>query len=416
MSETLVEETVAPEVTPDANTEIPDNNPENTGIPEVQPEQPEGPSELDVYQDILAKADAEPDYQMTEGELEVFDAVQEKIVNGQMEVPESKKLEEKPKVEEAVAEESKDGDLNLSTENASVLQDTMTQVGAKDVSELAGKVKGLIDNMKSSGGKLGTELKDLQTKADNHQLWLNDLAAGKPEAIAYLDQIRGKASSTPAANTGKEEYDVSDFVDEELGKMFLDLQKTVKEQANTISTLSNGETQRVETNQRQEAVTGWVDDIVELVTADTAGAFGLTPVEARALAKDYLGPDGHTKAVHPKFQKMHELIQYAHKKGLNTLQDAHVLNQHENGSYAQQIVNATKNGQKSTQHIESPNSAISNNQSKVKSNVPDPHITDEAVKKMEGGDFENIPDSWTDENGTFVKANIPERFHKKCFG
>lgn len=434
MSEKI--ETVAPADTvvmperPMDTPEVLENTPET---PEVSPNAPEvpseqaGPSELQMYQDVLAKHNEDSTYQMSDDEGEAFLNTQELIASGQIEDPGAAKIEEKPEETqetenstETPATPGNEGEVTpefrLSDDHANELHSSMSLVGAKDVSELAGKIKGLIDNMKSSGGQLGSEVKRLQAEKDNNVQWMNDLAAGKKEAFDYLDKITG--GKTPPATTSTEaapivngDFDPSKYLDDELATTVQGIMNSNKEMSERLDRLSKGDADRQALHNRESATNSWVDDVVGLVT-DLPGDFGINPSEARALAADYWGPNGHTQAIHPKFQAMNDLIVYANEKGYPNLKSAHIMMQHENGGYAKKLIEATKKGQKSVTHKESPNSFISNAQRGSKANTPDPHIDDAAVNAMAKGDFNNIPDNWMDSSGTLIKGNIPKRFHK----
>jgi hypothetical protein len=283
----------------------------------------------------------------------------------------------------------------------------MSLVGAKDITELDGKIEGLISKMKSSGGQLGTQLKDAQQREENHIKWIEDLQAGKPEARAYLEQIMGKGAPSQASDNNTQpnsDFDPEKYVDEDLATEVFSMKETIRKQNETITKLTDGEANKTAQFQKEEAVSGWIDDTVELVSGNME-EFGLNAKEVRALAKEYWGPDGHQKAIHPKFQKVHDLFVYAQKEGINDL------------NKAQKLINATKDGQKTTNYKESVNSSISNKQSRTKSNEPDPHLDEAAVQKMaSGGDLANIPDSWSDADGNFIPEKVPKRFHVQAFG
>jgi len=428
---------------PMATPEIPESNqdvtPEGQQVPNTpeQPATPSEPTEIEVYQDILLKHSKDQNFEMSDAESDVFLSVQEQIANGSIKEPglpdESKDNapinQQKPEnsKEDTPTQNTEDAtankvDFGLSNENADKLQKAMQMVGAKDISEIDSKIDGLLKTMKSSGGKLGSQLKELQDREANHVQWLNDLQEGKPEAQAYLEKILGKssgqnapqASRNTADSTGKK-YDASQFLDDELGQVVLSQNDEIKELKSMVEKLSKGDAQRAEFSQREIAANGWVDDVVDLVVKNS-DAFNLSPSEARELGKQYWGPEGHTKPIHPKFQEIHELIKYAHEKNMPDLETAHVMYQHENGVFAKKLIEATKQGQQSVQHAKTPNSVMSNNQSRMRQNTPDPHIDENAVNAMKSGDFDSIPDEWMDETGTLLPDKVPERLHEYAFG
>jgi len=413
----------------------------NTDLPEVAETQIQGetapqevatsdtqeqaqPSEIETYQEILAKYDDDNNYQMTDEEIDVYDSVSEKVRDGKIEEPAKKGTEEKSEKTEGEPEAT-DGtqekpaettqDFNLSNENADTLQKAMTSIGAKDISELNTKVQGLIDGVKKSGGKLGAELKEVKGREANHLKWIEDYRAGKPEAIAHFNELMGD-NNTP--NTAKQtneaetvEFDIDDYMDEGLAKYVKGQDSAIAKLTATVEKLTGNETKRVEDSEYSAATNGWVDDIVDLVSHNQK-VFNLTASEARELGKKYFG--GSNEALHPKFEQIDKLIRYAHEKNMPDLKTAHIMFQHENGGFVNQLIDAEKKGQKSTQHKPSVNASLSNLQGRVKNNEQDPHIDESSITKMEQGEM-NVPDSWTDESGTLIKGKIPKRFHKRLF-
>jgi len=437
-----VADTVVMPESPMATPEILENTPETPEVaPEVPTEQPtpEGPTEIELYQGALSKHAEDPRYQMSDEEADAFLVVQEQIAHGKIEDPGLPKQEEKPPEDpttdnpeksaenpntenttEANNEALQDVGFDLSNDNAGTLQKAMTLVGAKDITELDGKIEGLINTMKSSGGKMGGELKTLQDKATNHQLWLDDLAAGKPEALAYLETITGsQAPGTSKATVPTvpqtDDLDPSKFLDDELAPIVIALKKDMADLKADNVKLRAGDLAKTEATNRETAATGWVDDIVDLVVSNPKN-FGLSPAEARGLAKQYWSPEGAQQAVNPKFQQMHELIAYAHKKGMPDLKSAYVVWSHENGTYARQLIDATKEGQKTNSHTTSPNNFLSDKQGKAGASIPSPQIDDAMVSKMAAGDLNAIPDNWMDEDGNLLPDQVPERFHEQAFG
>jgi len=394
-------------------------------IPEEKPpEISDKDAQIQLYQDVLAKHEKDSGYQMTDDEADAFLNVQELIAGG-MKEPVPNKSEsvsnetDKPDPKAEKPGEKAEVDLpGVSSNTLDSVRDAMQKVGAKDISELDGKIEGLINQMKSSGGKIGGELAKAKQREADHMRWLDDLSQGKPEAIQYLEKITGKSQDTTKAPDKvqvESDIDSDDFLDDKLAPIVLNLQKKMEEQTKVIESLKKGDSDRVAQASRAKASNGWVDDIVDLVV-NNAKDFDLSASEARALGMEYWGPEGHTKAVHPKFQQVHELIQFAHEKGMPDLKTAHIVWQHENGSFAKKLIQATKEGQSSTQHKTSPNSFLSNKQGKMKTNELQPQIDDAKVAEMEKGDLDAIPDEWVDENGTLIPSKIPERFHEKAFG
>jgi len=420
--------------------------PIETDVPEVTPESaPEvaGPSDIEQYQDLLAKASKDTEYEMSNEELEMFDSVQEKIQNGEIPEPglkEDKPAEDpKPEIKPEIADtetpsETADVLDALSMEKGDSLQDAMTKVGAKDLSELPGKIDGLLNGMRDSGGKLGNQNTKLQAEVDANTNFMQALGAKDPGAIAHFKKVTGidisapvpvtKEQAAPAAATA--DFDPDSFLDDKLAPVVKGLMDKIEAlEANNKSLVANDES-RAQTAAQTAAETAeaqareaWTEDVVELVT-DYADDFGLNPSEARALAKFYWSKEGAKTAVHPRFQKVHKLIAYAGDNDMPNLETAHLMLQKKTGVHAQKLIDAEKRGQQANQHTESPNLAISAKQGRTKSTNPTPQVTEDMIEAMKGGDLNAIPDSvlneWTDEDYNFDKSKIPERFHKAVFG
>ena len=429
---------VAPEVMPDSpipKAEIPQVE---TQTPEPTPVNQEQ-TDISIYQDVLAKHEADSSYDMSFEEAEAYTSVHERIMKGDIENPGAKaKDAETPK--EASTPEPK-ADISSEAENpletalpeiasmsdtmAESLQKAMTKVGAKDISELPSKVDGLINQMKSTGGKLGGEKSQLQQQVDQHNTFMQAVRAKDPQAMAHLKSLTGVDISNLSATqegkspqvqaTNSEFGDPDDYIDPDMARQLQAFKQEMDSLKKDNEALKAQEVGRDRDRQYQSATDSYVDDVVNLI-ADHPGDYGLNTSEVRALARVYWSKEGATMAVNPKFQRVHELITFSHENRHPDLETAHVMLQHKNGSYAQKLIDATKQGQKEATFKESPNSAISNKQGRTKGDVPSPHITDDSVTAMERGDLENIPDEWMDSSGNLMPGQVPERFHMQAFG
>jgi hypothetical protein len=433
-----VANTVLPEA-PMPKAEAPqDSTPQAEATP--APEQ----TDVQIYQSLIAREAAGEKVDMTEAEVDAFMSVQEQIHTGIIKDPglpsdtktdspttSEPKAEEKPtetespepKPETETPSETATEAPPLTDKVADYLQKAMTKVGAKDITELPDKVEGLINQMRTTGGKLGGERAELQKQMDQHVNWVQGMRSGDPNAIAHLEKltglkINGTTAPQEATAQGNSDLNIGDpeeFIDNKLAPVVKNLIQEVKDLKAQNQTLLSKETQRDQLSQEATAVNAWVDDVVGLV-ADHSDSYGVNTSEARALAKFYWSPEGAKTAVHPKFQKIHELIDFAHKNNMPDLETAHVMLQHKNGTFTQTLIAERQKGQKEAQHIESPNAAISSKQGRVKQDVPDPHITDDSVAAMEKGDLGAIPDEWMDEIGNLIPDKVPQRFHAQAFG
>lgn len=188
-------ETPAPE---GVETPVVIDTPVETSVPEVTPEvKPDVPelSDVDIYQDILAKDEASPgNYEMTESELDAFNSVQAKVQNGEIKEPGMRKEEDKPNETPKPEENSEVPKAETPNETAPETPDmtmkqgdsikiTMDKLGAKDLSELPDKVDLLLKGMKESGGKLGSQNSKLQAEIDGNITFMQALRAKDPGAL-----------------------------------------------------------------------------------------------------------------------------------------------------------------------------------------------------------------------------------------
>ena len=436
-----------------ASTVLPESPMQKADVPNESPETPTenlpdaGMSDVAIYQDVIAKHADNPRYDMSDSEAEAFSRVNEQVMTGQMEDPGLKKSEEKsqekakapeakpetPEVKPEAETPSETATLDtsdMSMAQADALQKAMTQVGAKDIKELPGKVEGLINQMKSTGGKLGGEAKALQSQVDQNNSFMQALKAKDPQALAHFKNLMGypitdNANSSSEGNKPQNSNgtvdlgDPSTYLDEKLAPVVQQLLNQVKELQDSNKALAVKDEGRDLISQQSRATNAWIDDVAQLV-ADHPDDFDINVGEARALAVQYWSPEGAKTAVHPKFQSLHELIGFAADNAHPDLNTAHVMMQHKNGSYAKKLIEARKNGADEASHTESPNAAISNQQGRTKTDVPNPTVTDDMVTAMEKGDLNAIPDSildsWTDESGNFDRTKVPQRFHEQAFG
>jgi hypothetical protein len=423
-----------------APTVMPDSPMPKVEAPEVQAPVAEQ-TDIDLYLQAIASDAENKGYNMSEAESDAFLSVQDKIHSGEIEDPAlSRKAEEpsKPKEEpnpEVKAEPETPSETDsidaseMTMAQADYLQKAMTQVGAKDLSELPGKVEGLIKQMKSSGGKLGGERDGLQVQLDQHTNFMIGLRNKDPEALAHLKQLTGVTPNSQAvpqeAYNAQDDIPAGEMLDSEeyLDNKLAPIVKALMGKVDTLVTqneaLTANDTKRAELSQGERDRAGHIDTVVGFI-GDHPDDFGLTTSEARALSEKYWSREGATTSIHPKFQKVHDLIEFANTEGMPSLESAFIILQHKNGSNAQKLIDATKQGAKQASHIESPNGAISEQQGRTKSDIPDPTISDDMVSAMEKGDLNAIPDSiiesWTDEAGNFERSKVPQRFHVQCFG
>jgi len=410
------------------------------------PESPTGPTDVEIYQGLIEKYNADNTYDATEAEMDAFDSIGDKVKSGEMEEP-PLTFSKPEKEEDGTKPDSKEVDkpdtdsiekpeTAVTDSVADNMTEAMKKVGAKDVTELPDKIQGLLNKMGESGGKLGGENKALQerlttleTEQKGFNQLFNDLKENKPEAIKYFTETLGidpkLIASAPVVDENAIDIDSlneDDFVDEKQFKLTRQLLINQKKSDETIKSL----TKVIETNKttsqatedkitEKEAVAGYVDDIMGLV-ADKGNTevYGLSVAEAKGLAKQYF--ENKEAPVNPKMQKIHELLIYAQKKGYTDLNTAHVMHMHEGGVYAKEIIAAQETGQKMATHAPSVNAALSEQQSRGGNELPDAHITDETISQIEAGDYTQIPDEWSDEAGNFIPEKVPTRFHEKVFG
>ena len=437
MSE-AVAEVVAPVVVEraDFNTEIPVVENNEVAKSEGKENQTQGnntaPNEVSLYQDIIAKYNADNSYKMTDKESDIYLSIQAKIQSGEIKEP-PLKGSTSDKKEEATKEETKEEvakeEEPMTDKSYDILMEAMTKVGAKDVTELPEKIEGLLRKMSESGGKLGSEnvalkkaMEEMKTRESNHIQWMTDLKQGKAEAVDYFVNKMGvdpsvltKSKNSYSSENVPDLNNLDEFVDDKLAGIVKNLTSQLQDQKKVIDELKGRDKERADEVLTYQAISSYVDEVVKVATSDTAKMLGLTPAEARGLAESYFDPK--TTAIHPKFQKMHELIVFANDKKMPDLESAYVLMQHKNGTFANQVAKATKDGQKTTKFTPSINTVLSEQNSRAGNNIPDPHITDDVLNEIMNGAFNKVPDNWTDpKTGNLIKSKIPERFHAKIFG
>jgi hypothetical protein len=103
------------------------------------------------------------------------------------------------------------------------VQEALKEVGAKTPEELATKIKELKKFIGSRDAQAFKQLEaqhqELNKKADNHQKWIADLRAGRPEALEYLQKItNGQTLPQQPQSDSEAVFDEDEFISPEAGR------------------------------------------------------------------------------------------------------------------------------------------------------------------------------------------------------
>lgn len=310
---------------------------------------------------------------------------------------EDKELEAKEPEAGSEVDSSESEEEVQSEEEIKSLTEAMKAVGAKTVDELPAKIQGLRSQLGKQGGELGTQLKEAQQQNQNMAKLMEDLIAGKPEAIQHVQQIhpdfKGVQVSTPT--TPQETKDVSpdDFLDDKLYEYVKGLEAKVNELQGYQQSSQEKASQVLAVQQTVNDISGFVRSNPEYF--DAAG--DITP-----LLNDYFLNQTDNDPVDPRLTKVHNLLVFAKENGLKNLDDAHWLMNKDNLS--QRLIEAKKEGRQSALNYK-PNPALSS-QRKQGFETQYKSYTDGEIADIVAGRKE-IPDEWTDAAGNWIPDRIP---------
>jgi len=390
---------------------------------ETQPESiDEGGEELSIDQ-LLEKENS--DKELSEEELDRLDDHHNGDAKPKKDEPEAK--EEKPKDDKKPEEKAEKEEEDEPEEDQSALDlKIQKEVGAKDKSEVAAKIKGL---RQAVSGKLEKAPEFQQMKADNQTLMgkinsevqlMQDAQKGNPKAIEHIlthYNLKVVPEGTTITPTETEDPTVENktildreaFVDDEAyeatNSALTKQQDTLDKQQAQIDELlaevkaSKDEVQhnRNETSKAQAEVS-MIDEIVE-VSAKLPGLSKMKDI--RPAIKKWLDDRDAGKPTDKRFNVFNDYFLMANKKKIS-LVDAYLMDE---GSKSDlKYANAKLEGKKEA-YRRTPNSSLSGLQGS-RGEGENRQFTDAQVTAMESDD-KLMPEEWFDSEENPVKAKVP---------
>lgn len=350
-----------------------------------------------ILAELLKK---KPGYQATDQELEIFD----KYTAGKLK-PEG----EDPEAEPEAAPEPKEAPQKAPPE----VSDLMKEVGAKTPAEALEKVREL---KKFTGSRDAQAYRALEQK---HQalerdaraemaLW-NDLKAGSPKAIQYLESQLSAAKARagiPAQPQGgaqpKSFIDPSKFavpeeaevLNEALGAKFGEFQKTIESQAEIIRRLEAADRKRGEEHQLSQAQSAQLDEMLD-VAGQIPEMKDITGLRDK-FSEWLKGKDA------PELQIFEDLFKLANQEKVSLRVAWKMMKADRLES---QIAGAEDRGLKKAFNHK-PNPSLSDMQGR--GGIQYTHYTDSQLKAIGAGKMD-IPDTWLDKHGNLDKSKMPKR-------
>ncbi len=382
--------------------------PASTSSTKAQDSKPLLYSDADV---AALNAKAEKGYEPTTAELEAYRRYQKG----------EKKVAQAPQADaqdgEAPADPLADPQADKAT--AEPLQNALKLVGAKDLTELPEKIKGLQQAMTSTGGKLGEQVKQLQKQLEaetqGFKSLLADAMAGVPAAIEYAKKELGidLSARAPAqqAEPADEYGDIPDDV-ADVGTYRL-LMQEIKGLKGQLSQYEQATKSITDRSAQEQAHASWVETIGSLVAKNP----DLSPkgADLGTLLREYwTGTDD--APVDPRIQPIIDVITFAHEQGIPNLEHARTVMTA--GAWQKQreaeLLEAEKRGMaKLTAHP--PTVGLSGQRAQGTTDTHYSPVSEADLKAMTDGE-RPIPASWKNEQGQFVRSRVPKNAWGLVFG
>jgi len=325
----------------------------------------------------------------------------------------------------------KEGKSNTWTaEESAAVEAAMARTGAKSPRELLEKVEGVLSLAGKKGGEAGELQKanqELQEKMASLDALHRDLAAGKPEAIRYLQETYGLSLAQAKAEAVKAGGESSEFsmpegiIDTELSGVVSQLKKTYDGQL-TAMQKQIAEFQQAEKTRQEQAQASieqerkateirnmrnkYVDELVSIAEQDPE-TYGVKSAPVRDLLNQYYA----TGKLDPRLANHMELMKFALEKGLPSLSDAFQLKRASNISKL--LIEAEERGRKSVLEVGKPQS-LSGLRSGSNGAQNPQNYTDQDIAAMAAGTLES-PKEWY-SNGMLMRNLVPEGYRKQIFG
>lgn len=305
------------------------------------------------------------------------------------------------------------------------LETVFKEVGAKSTEELAAKVRELRAFVGSRDAQAYAELQKQFTAADEfrrgeEQLYA-DAAAGKPEALLFLEQKRGlkvvpvgATGGTPGATQGTDGAGAPELFSADddglVGGALSKLQSHYEEKIGglqgkldtILKSLDAAKAVDVQTRALTDARNQTVQEMMEVAQLNDE-LKGLPQLKERLT--DFIVNGKEDAQLSPYFSRLFEVA----KEYGTTLKAAHLIERGKNSDAL--VAKAREDGVKR---------AMGRPENKSMSGVASrddsaglQSVTETQLAAFEGGDLYALPQSWFDAEGNFVKANIPAKFHDR---
>lgn len=324
----------------------------------------------------------------------------------------------KPEEDKPAGEPSTDKVVEPKTPEET-LQKSFDMVGAKSTEELPEKILELRNFYREKAGTDGNVIKEQAETIAQMDSFVAGLKTGDPYVMDWLkkeapDLFKQQAvqpNTNPAQPSAMDPDTIPEgVIDEvayktmaasntELRNMVKDLAAQVQQtnqgfgqvQANIATTAQQAEIQQQAAN-RNNQIIGFLNANPDIIPAGS---------DIQGLVQEYYSGDEKAK-VNPVFQKAHELIEYSVSKGFGgNLIAAKTAKGLEDGSFAQQLIDAENRGRESAlQH--KPNVSLAPNRSQGNGNLDTQEYTEDQVRRIASGELD-VPPEWMTADGMGLK-------------
>lgn len=320
----------------------------------------EGGQAATVYDDKFfsdLESRASNGYKASEEELNAYEKWMQDKTSGEKKTQSKEPGEVEPDASDKDGQKQADPDIDLA----------FKEVGAKDVKEFIPKIRELRGQLSAKG----QEVQSVTAERDNFVAFFNDLAAGKPEALAHFQKVSGKAFPTAttqqavqpqgdpsaqqqAASGSANGFKLSDeqiasSLDPDLARTFnVHLDAMSKHYESQLSKLREelnpvvNQFKSVADQQRLESsISRVVEDVAGL--ADRYSDYGVAAPAAREHLKAYF----QTGAIHPSIAGLVETMKFMHENGMSNAEHAHRIMNFEKlkTGKAQAVIDARRDAQ-----------------------------------------------------------------------
>ena len=397
----------AGEATPEADSAQPDVPAQGDKAPKesAPPSAPTREADDDAYARIIAKAEKNDGYQMTDAEAEIFARVSDR--------------DEEPKPRAKKAPEDGDSpDVDETTEDLGEIPEGMEEFvgakspfGAKTAAELPAKLKEFTAKFKEMQGRDGLSGR-LEQRIDKQTAFIRDFIAGAPEAIKFATEKLGYkkdggfAPEAPRPE-GRRGAEKPIYLDDEMAAYVATLEEKVQ---GAEARLQKVESRYAQAEEMESKVQAQGDVINEMsVLAEKYPELSIKNGSLRELAKQYMQNPILDK-VDPRFKPMAQILHIAADKGLPNLEAAFALWRLE--SMPQTVAEAERRGRESLAK-NTPSRGLSDRQGSQGGQYT--AYTDADLSRMSRGEME-IPDEWADANGNLIMTKLPKRLRDQFQG